>query len=265
MRRSTTYCLFSVILLLACAPSPKPHPDYSYSPGTRVGIVNMLETQATHKHYSSIRIDSFTKTYDVNWNIPKYVTDRLTKILQGDGRYTVIAVNKAEFEDWIILQRGSSDPANSGNLKPEYTNKLESLATQHGLDVILVVSSFKGPSPHKLGKAPIELEGYGVFSRSVAPLIFLPFKSAFSYAQIKISVFKSDPVTLIATGKPKLKKSSIRGFDWSHGAKNVPVSEIDKALPGVRKYAQKAVKRALQAANLIPPPKSRVIDSIDAP
>jgi hypothetical protein len=265
MKRPIAYCLFAVILMLACAPSPKPLPDYSYSPGTRVGIVNMLETQATHKHFSSIRIDSFTKTYDVNWNIPKYVTDRLTKVLQGDGRYTVLAVNKKEFEDWIILQRGSSDPANSGNLKPEFTNKLESLSAQHGLDVILVISSFNGPSPHKLGKTPIELEGYGVFSRSVAPLILLPFKSAYSYAQISISVFKSDPVRLIATGKPKLKKSSIRGFDWSHGAKNVPVSEIDKALPGVRKYAQKAVKRALQAANLIPSQKSSVTDSIDAP
>ena len=70
---------------------------------------------------------------------------------------------------------------------------------------------------------------------------------------------------LIATGKSKLKKSSIRGFDWSQGVNNLPVSEIDKALPGVRQYAQQTVRQALQAANLIPPQKSRVIDTIDAP
>ena len=244
-----------------------------------MGIINVLENQAIHQHYSSIRIDSFTKKYDVDWNLPGYVADQLTDALQRDGRYTVIAVDEAEYSEWMILHRESLKPQSSENLEPELARKLESLANQHELGVILVISSFKGPGPHKIGKSSIDLQGYGVFSRSVIPLKILPFKGAYSYAQIQISVFKikSDPVansdsvakddsvTLVASERSKVKKSSIRGFALPPDARNLPVTEIDKALPGVQKYARKTVKKALQAANLIPTPNRIVTEPLDTP
>jgi hypothetical protein len=258
MKRPIACALLAAFLMLACAPSSKFPTKHTYIPGTRVGIANMLENYATHQHFSSARIDSLSEKYEVNWKMPEYITDRLTKFLQEDGRYTVISVNKTEFEDLMILQRGLVDPSNNGQLQtqlqPQWTRKLGFLADQHDLDVILVVYGFRGPGPHKIGQSRIDLDGYGVFSRWSVPLKILPFKNAYSYAQIGICVYKGNPVTLIATGKPRIKKTAIHNFDWSHGPKNVPVSEIDKALPGVRKYAQKAVKRALQNAGLIEQP-----------
>ncbi len=265
MKRIIAYCLFAVILMLACAPSPSPLPRYSFTSGTRVGIINALENQAIHQHYSSIRIDSFTKKYNVNWNLPGFVTDQLTDVLRRDGRYTIIAVDKAEYSEWMSFHRDSLKPQSSENLEPELAHKMESLANQHELDVILVISSFKGPGPHKIGKSRIDLQGYGVFSRSVIPLKILPFKSAYSYAQIQISVFKSDPVALIVSERSKVKKSSIRGFELLPDAKNLPVTEIDKALPDVQEYALQTVKKALQAANLIPAPNRIVTEPLDTP
>ena len=247
MKHSIVYCMAAVLFILSCATPPK----YSYSPGTRVGIVNMLGNRASHYHYSSVRIDGFTKNYDVDWNLPEYVTDRITKILEKEGRYTIIEIEKADFENLRTLQRGKTDPTDPANQKSQWTNKLNALANQYDLDVTLVIFSYKGPSLHNIGNNRVVLEGYGVFSRWVIPLKILPFKNAYSYAQFKVAVYKGNPVTLIATGRSKSKQSKIKNFDWSHGPKNLPVSEIDKAWPGVRKYAQKSIKRALRYANLI--------------
>lgn len=262
MKHSIVYCLVAVFLMLGCAASPK----YSYSPGTRVGIVNMLGNRATHYHYSSARIDGFTKKYDVDWNLPEYVTDRITKILQKEGLYTVFIIDEQDFESLKNIQRGKYDPTDpTAKKNPDWTNKLNYLADRHDLDVILVVYSYKGPSLHNIGSHRVVLEGYGVFSRWVVPLKILPFKNAYSYAQIKVAVYNGNPVTLIATGRSKSKQTKIKNFDWSSGPKNVPASEIDKAWPGVRKYAQKSIKRALRYADMIETRKGTVSEKVDNP
>ena len=251
MKRPIVFYLSAVTLLLGCI-SCTTTPKYEYSHGTRIGIVNLLGDRATHYHYSSARIDGFTKKYDVDWELPEYVTDRITKILQKEGRYTIIEMEKPDIEDLRAFQRGKYDPTDpAAKKKPEWANQLNSLAGRHDLDVILVVYSYKGPSLHNIGSHRVDLEGYGIFSRWVIPLKLLPFKNAYSYAQIKVAVYKGSPVELIATGRSKSKQTKIKNFDWSHGPKNVPVSEINKAWPGVRKYAQKSIKRALRYADLI--------------
>ena len=251
MKRPIVFYLSAAILLLGCI-SCTTTPKYEYSPGTRIGIVNLLGERATHYHYSSVRIDSFTKNYDVDWELPEYVTDRIIKILQKEGRYTIIEMEKADIEDLRNIQRDKYDPTDpAAKKKPEWANQLNSLAGRHDLDVILVVYSYKGPSLHNIGYHRVDLQGYGIFSRSVVPLGILPFKNAYSYAQIKVAVYRSSPVELIATGRSKSKASKIKNFDWSNGPKNVPVSEINKAWSGVRKYAQKSIKRALRYADLI--------------
>ena len=251
MKHPIVFYLSAVILLLGCI-SCATAPKYEYSPGTRIAIVNLLGDRATHYHFSSVRIDSFTKKYDVDWELPEYVTDRITKILQTEDRYTIIEMEKADIDNLRNLQRGKYDPTDPATQKkPEWANQLNSLVGRHDLDVILVVYSYRGPSLHNIGSHRVDLEGYGVFSRWVIPLGILPFKNAYSYAQIKVAVYKGSPIELIATGRSKSKQTKIKNFDWSSGPKNVPVSEINKAWPGVRKYAQKSIKRALRYADLI--------------
>ena len=269
--RATRLCvlmacgLMTLLLTAACTSSKTNAPKVTFYSGTRVGIINLLGSQATHQHYSSIRIDSFRKKYDVDWNLPAYAEQTLSDALKRDGRYSVGKVKKVEYSDWIIIYQDWLKQPESDVLNPELAGHLQSLASQGDLDVIVVISSFNGPSPYKLGKSPINLEGYGVFSRSVIPLKILPFKGAYSYAQIKISIFKSDPVTLLTTVTSKLKESSIRDFEVPRNAKNLPVTEIDKALTGVQKYTRQTAARALKTANLIPGPNRRATEPLDTP
>lgn len=253
-----------LILMCACAATPDKRPKITFSPGTRIGLVNMLESYATHTHFSSMSTERFTKTYDVDWKMPTDVEDKLMKLLQNEQRYRLIAIRHTESSDFVQHAKDFSDLANSGTITPGLAEKLERLAVESNVDVIILIYSYNGPSiftynapsaQYNPAKAPIWLQGYGLFSRWLNPaklLRWLPFRGAYPYAHIAVSVFTSQPLTWIATGKPKLTATSISAFDWPDSVKNLPLTELNKARPGVDKYADQAIQNALQQSNLLP-------------
>ena len=61
-------------------------------PGARIGILNVLEPQMTHVDVGSLRFDSFTKVYNVDWNIPGYINGAIENDLKARGNYTFIPI-----------------------------------------------------------------------------------------------------------------------------------------------------------------------------
>jgi len=59
-------------------------------PGARIGILNVLEPQMTHVNVGALRYDSFTKVYNVDWNIPDYISRTIENELKARGNYTFI-------------------------------------------------------------------------------------------------------------------------------------------------------------------------------
>ena len=179
--------------------------------------------------------------------MPTYFEDKLTRILRNDPRYTVIPIGPAEALGGIDQQLDRIDEISmSDKIEPDVADLLKALADKHNLDVIIVIKSFRGPSAFKIDKHPIELQGYGLFTK-----VFLISKAAHAYANIAAVVFKTEPLNYIGMGKPKNKKSPLKDFDLSGDLKNLPQSEIDKLEPIIRKYADQAIVNALDEANLI--------------
>ena len=222
-------------------------PKFEFPPDTRIGVLNYLESYASHRHFSSLRIDSFSKTIEVEWNIPAYAQDMLTQTLSRDPRYTVIPVEPTEVSDVEQKRPGLIDRISmSDMIQPEVAGFLEDLADKHQLDVIVIIKSFRGPSAFTIDKHPIELGGYGLATKA-----FLISRQAYAYANIAVIVFKTDPLVYIGSGKPRNKKSPLKNFELSGGLKNLPQSEIDKLQPAIREYVDQAVANALTDANLI--------------
>ena len=76
-------------------------------------------------------------------------------------------------------------------------------------------------------------------------------KKAYAYANLAVIVFKTNPITYIGSGTPKIKTSSLSDFDLSGDIRNLPQSEINKLQPIIQKYAEQAVTKALEKSGLI--------------
>ena len=228
---------------------------FQFATATRVGIINHLETYATHQNYQPVRVGNFTKKVDVDWNMPGYVQDQVTRVLKSDSRYTIISLKldepfsaSTQFAGPLTESSISNEKTTPGKIKPELAHHLDALAKKNDLDAIIWIRSFTGPSPFEISKHPIDLGGYGLFTRQL-----LMSKRAYAYAQIEVVVIKTPQATYIGSGSPKIKQSSLNDFQLGDDLKNIPPSEFNKLLPLIQNYADEAVNIALQNANLIPP------------
>ena len=238
-----TLTTFTTVLACATAQQPK----FEFPSATRIGIVNHLERQATHRNFSSLRFDSFSKQIDVDWDIPAYLENRLSTAIKADSRYTVILIKPAEPMGGMNQEPELSDRTlKSKAIKPEMVNYLNSLGDKYEVDVLISARSYRGPGVIKIDKHPIELQGYGLFTKQL-----LMSKRAYTYANIAVEVFKTEPLTYIGSGKPENMKSPLSDLNLSGDLKNLPQSEINKLQPIIQKYADQAIVNALDDANLI--------------
>lgn len=245
MIRRFFWSIAAAVFITGCTATPQP--KLQFAANTRIGVINRLEAYATHQNFSSLRIGSFSKKLNVDWQIPAYFEDKLTRILRSDPRYAVIPIRPAETlagknQHWNRIDEITV----SDKIKSEIAGFLKTLADKYDVDVIIIIKSFRGPSAVKIDKHPIELEGYGLFTK-----VFLISKQAYAYANIAAVVFKTEPVTYIGSGKPKNMKSPLKDFDLSGNLKNLPPSEINILQPIMQRYADQAIVNALDDANLL--------------
>jgi hypothetical protein len=246
--------LMGIIIVSGCTTTPQT-PTIQFAAGTRIGIVNHLESYATHQNYQPVRIGNFTKNVNVNWDLPAYIQNQVIRALKSDSRYTAISLKPKDLSEASSKFTGplteptvSNEKTAPGKIKPEFAKHIDTLAKNNNLDAIIWIRSFKGPSPFEISKHPIYLGGYGLFTRQLALS-----KRAYAYAQIDVVVIKTPQATYLGSGTPKIKDTSLSDFSLSNDLKNLPPSEFDKLKPLIQNYADEAVNKALQNANLIRP------------
>ena len=251
MLRNLIVILVAVFLCFSCATDPGPKP--TFQDGTRVGILNSLESDLTHRHITIDRINSFTKHIKVDWNIPAYLDAKLADALKTDKRFVVVPTRSLQLQSRLNrLSDQIGAAATRGRISQELVDFIAELAHARDLDVIIMVQSFKGESPWKMHDNPIVLEGYGLFTRkTVFGLVGVGNSRAHPYAQIRVVVFQTRPVARIGTGRPKMSKASMDNFNWPANIKNIPQPELDKLRPRIQAYADQAVKNALQSAYMV--------------
>jgi hypothetical protein len=234
-----------------CATDPQPKP--TFQDGTRVGILNSLESYLTHRHITIDRISSFTKQIKVDWDMPAYVDTQLADSLKKDKRFVVVPTRSPQVQSRLKeLADQIGAAATRRRISQDLADFIESEAKSHDLDVIIIMQSFKGESPWKIHDDPIVLEGYGLFTRrTVFGAVGVRNSWVHPYAQIQVVVFQTQPVARIGAGRPKLTRARMDNFNWPANIKNIPQTELDKIRPRIQAYADQAVKNAWQDAHMI--------------
>ena len=254
-------CLMICIGVFACTATPK----YNFPQGTRVGIINLLESHVTHQNFSSFATKNFTRTYEIAWDIPAYAENQLITQLKKNSRFTVVKIKmtephtektlRAKMIEQVLLSQ-SSPPA----IPPQGAGLLDTLSQHHNVQVVIVIGSYSGPSPYRSGETQIQVEGYGLFTRKLFSgklgSIFdglISFRKAYAYAQIGVVVYRVQPVTYLAAARAIRKGRPLRpvnDFNWDANIRNLPATELNKTKHPIEEYINGAIKRALQNANL---------------
>lgn len=251
MIRNAMVFLTATFLCFSCAAATRPKPGFVE--GTRVGIVNSLESYLTHRHITIARMNSFVRQIEVDWNIPAYLDAHLAGTLKKDGRFVPVPLKSPPTRSRLTqLSDQIESAATRERVSQELADFIEKVAAANDLDVIITVNSYLGESPWKIGSIPISLQGYGLLTRTtVMGIVGLQQNWVHPYAQIRVTVFQTRPVAVIGDGRSKPAKGNMDRFNWPVDITQIPRTELDKLRPRIQEYAEQAAKNALRDANMV--------------
>jgi len=231
-------------------------------PGSRIGILNLLEPQMTHVDFGSLRFNSFTNGYNVDWNIPGYLNRTIEKDLRAGGKFTFIPIAVNPSEDWKQSMSKNILYAVTQWVQDDLKAFLNQIAEEERLNLIVSVSSYdSGRWPQvacfKIGKNPVVTKGYGLYTRTRVlsglsqRLSPLP-NTATPYANIVVAIFQTRPVTLASYAQAPCSQSSMADFPWSSDLQSLSPEVIQKVKPHVEQLSAEAAHSALANAGLLP-------------
>lgn len=231
-------------------------------PDARVGILNVLEPHMTHVDVGTFRIDGFTKVYNVDWNLPGYLTRTIENDLKTRGNYTFIPLAPDADASWKQSTSKAIVSTVNSWLPGDLKAFLEKSAAENRLDLIVTVSSYDSGTWQQnacfeIGKSAVVTKGYGLFTRTRALSAFsslLPVgqDTATPYANIIVAVFQPRPPVLAAYGQAPCSKSSVPDFPWKSDLQFLGPAVLQQLRPYVERLSAEAVRAGLGNAGLSP-------------
>jgi hypothetical protein len=250
-----------LVVALGCAGSQPV--QLQLPPGARIGILNVLEQEMTHVHVGSLRINSFTNVYPVDWNLPAYLNRTIENDLRARGSYTLIPLAVNADAGWKqSISRNITSTVNAwmpGDLRAYLRQAVE----DNRLDAVISVSSYnsgmwEGDVCFKIGKNDgISTQGYGLFTRTralsgLSGLLPIGQNQASPYADIFVAVFEPRAPALAAYAAAPCSKETLADFPWGSDLQFLGPAVIKQLRPNVERISAEAVQAALGKAGLIP-------------
>lgn len=231
-------------------------------PGARIGILNVLEPQMTHVDVGSFRVDSFTKVYNVDWNLPGYLTTTIENDLRARGSYTFVPIAVNASADWKQSTSDSILSAVNAWMPDELKAFMKRASEENRLDLIITVSSYStAPSQQDvcftIASNAVVTRGYGLYTRTSAlsglsSLLPVGQNTATAYANIIVAIFQLRPATLAAYGRAPCSQGPLQDFSWPADLQFLGPAQINPLKPYVEQLSREAARTALGNVGLLP-------------
>lgn len=240
-------CLLAVILLLlvGCATTPKPELNLSHN--STVGIINLIDIEATHTHFGTTAFNNFEKKYPVSWDFPNKVEQELTDKIKRLTGLNVISIepSKTISENESILIDMTWNLKINSKLIPEIRNIMQ----QYKVNMLLIIRDFQGED-YFTGTGKY-LKNYGLFTRS-----FLGLHSSYAYAYTNILGFYGDPPQYVG-GAWLNEGTLLKDFEFPSNIKEVDISKFNALSPLVTIKISEFTTKALDQTGLKPIQKEK--------
>jgi hypothetical protein len=256
--RLTLYLM--VVSALGCAGTQPIH--VQLPPAARIGILNVLEPQMTHVNVGELRFDSFTKAYNVDWNVPGDMNRAIEKDLNARSAYIFIPIASNAPADWKQSTATGILSVIKGWMPDDLEAFLKQTTAENRLDLIISVSSYDtGAWPQDacfdIAKNAVVTKGYGLYTRkrvlsAFSNLLPVGQNVATPYANIIVAIFQPQPVALAAYGRSPCSQSDLPDFPWAGGMQSLSPTVLGQLRPYVEQLGAEAARTALANAGLAP-------------
>jgi hypothetical protein len=231
-------------------------------PEARIGILNVLEPQMTHVDVGTFRVDSFSNVYDVDWDIPGYMSRTIETDLRARGTYAFIPLALNSSGDWRRSTAGNILSAVNAWMPGDLKAFLEQSAQENRLDAVITVSSYSSGmwqenACFKIGQGVVDTKGYGLFTRTrafsgLSGLLPVGRNQANAYANIIVAVFQPRPASLAAYAAAPCSKPELPNFPWGSDLQFLSPAVIQQVRPYVEQLGAEAARTGLRSAGLLP-------------
>jgi hypothetical protein len=216
----------------------------------------------THVDVGSLRFDSFTKVYTVDWNIPDYIARTIENDLKARGSFTFIPLAVNAPADWKQSTATGILSAVNAWMPGDLEAFLKQAAEENRLDALISVSSYdtrtwQQDACFEIGKNAVVTKGYGLYTRTsvlsgFANLLPAGQEKAAPYANIIVAIFQTQPVALATYGWAPCSNTPLPDFPWASDIRFLSPAVFQMLRPHVERLGAEAARTALANAGLLP-------------
>lgn len=204
--------IVALVCLSGCA--AKPQLRFDYDKYSSIGVVNTVEPEITHSYLGVTIFNNVEKKYQVNWDIPARMTNRLISTSNTNIKVLKPPLWYADNPRELTSQGWDSNEVNK-----KHFNTVKELCKTNNLDAIIFISSFKGPRGE--GGFSADVSGYGILTQSSIGNNF-----AQGYMNVAAEVVNCNPLTYTVWANAR---QANRIFDYIEPENNEPLSQAEIA------------------------------------
>ena len=242
LNKSFCFCLCT-LLFFGCATVPPPVLNLPQK--ANVGIINLIDREATHTHIGTTAFNNFEKNYFVNWGYHEKTEKELIAEIQKFPQFDVLSIEAPE----RIVKNESEILNTAWNLKlnDDLVPDIAEIMKQHKIDVLLIIRD--GSGEDYMCATGRYLKNYGIYTRT-----FLGIKTTHAYVYSNIVGFYGNPPQYIG-GAWLNEHYRLENFSYPSDIKEMDIAKLNEYGPLITDNIPDFIKKAVIGVGLNPSEK----------
>jgi hypothetical protein len=164
VRKATGLLALCLSMALVAAVQAQDSNKLSLAPGARIGVIDLMNTDVTHYHAARAAMNSFMRTYKVEWSLATQLEQPLAERIRAAG-YLPVPIEASDLlrrnrQDWLVTTTRAQ------RLAKGCAEELARIAAEQQVAALVIVAQGTNASPelvqgNRLRQIPAYIQGWG--------------------------------------------------------------------------------------------------------
>ena len=234
---------FGALIVSACATKPKEPvvavavkaSKYQIGPSTNIGLINIVETHATHVHTGETIFTNFKNRYEIAWNLREYIDSEVMNSIKGLGYEvkTIEVGNKMRNKLLRLVKPGFY----YFHLDTDLISAVKELEEENNIDVLILIQTYEAKFINEIVREP----GYGVHTATV-----WGSRSTYAFSHLSASVIDVKEPSLVGHYRDNPDRRWSEPLESPKDLKHISEEEINRAEPYIKDTAKELISFVIE-------------------